>query len=170
MEGCVKLNALVATTNQIASEPQAPGAEVDKPRWRFSRGERWGLVVAASAVLAFGALIERRTALRRVPMTDLGVFACAASAARNGDDFYAITDWHGWHYHYPPMLAILFRPLAQPVPKPQTLPEGAHHGAENTPWGYGIASGRNYYGLHAENRRFFCIVAVWYLLSVCMGF
>jgi hypothetical protein len=159
---------LVATTNQITTETKALKPEVAQTRWQFSRAEQWGLVLALAVILAFGALIEKRTALRRVPMTDLGVFACAAWALQSGEDFYAVTDWHGWHYHYPPMLAILFKPLAEPVPKPPTESDRSRRTPDNTPWGYSIASGRNYYGLHAENRRFFWIVAVWYALSVCM--
>lgn len=31
-------------------------------------------------------------------------------------DAYAITDANGWHYHYPPLFAILLRPLADPPP------------------------------------------------------
>ncbi len=162
-------SAPVESTNTRKGEPAFPGEETPKARWQFGRGERRGLVLAAVVILAFGALLEKRTALRRVPMTDLGVFACAASAVKTGADFYAITDWHGWHYHYPPFLAILFRPLAHPIPEPPAVPEKAGRTADNTPWGYDTRSGPNYYGLHAENLRFFWIVAVWYVLSVCMG-
>src|SRR5580693_9484107 len=87
--------------------------------WRFSRKEWIGLALGLFALLAFGANVEQRTALRRTPMTDLGVFACAAGAVRSGQNIYAVTDWHGWHYQYPPALAIVFTPLAQRVP---TLP------------------------------------------------
>ena len=33
-----------------------------------------------------------------------------------GTDLYAITDANDWHYHYPPLLAILLTPLADPPP------------------------------------------------------
>jgi hypothetical protein len=139
--------------------------------WRFSRGERLWLAAGLFALLAFGANVEQRTALRRTPMTDLGVFACAAGAVCSGENLYTATDWHGWHYQYPPALAILFIPLAHPVPAgPPILAAGMARTESNTPWGYEIASHRRFYGLHAENARFFCIVAVWYLVSVALIF
>ena len=122
-----------------------------------------GLVV----ILAFGANLEQRTALRRRPMTDLGVFACAAWAVQNGEDLYTISDWHGWHYHYPPTFAILFWPFAHPLPAGRPVPTaGVARTEANTPWGYDIDSHRRFYGLHRENFRFFCIVAAWYLISI----
>ncbi len=139
--------------------------------WFFSRCEWIGLALGLIVVLAFGANLEKRTALRRVPMTDLGVFACAASAVWNGDNLYTISDWHGWHYQYPPTLAILFRPLAHPVPTaPPVLPAGEERTELNTPWGYGVPGGHSFYGLHEQNLRFFWIVAVWYFLSVLFFF
>lgn len=86
-------------------------------QWKFSRRERAWIVVGIGVVLAFGANLEQRTALRHSPMTDLGVFSCAAwTVWHKGDDLYTMTDWHGWHYQYPPTLAILFAPLAHPPP------------------------------------------------------
>jgi hypothetical protein len=137
--------------------------------WHFSRCERGWLALSAFAILAFGVNLEQRTALRRSPMTDLGVFSCAAGAVLSGQDLYTITDWHGWHYQYPPALAILFIPLELPVPTPPAaLGPGEVRTEANTPWGYGIANHRRFFGLHAENARFFCIVALWYLLSVAL--
>jgi len=139
--------------------------------WHFSRQERVGLVIGLIALLAFGANVEQRTALRRTPMTDLGVFACAAGACRTGQNIYTITDWHGWHYQYPPALAIMFIPLALRVPTvPTILAAGVARTELNTPWGYEVASHRRFFGLHAENAWFFWIVAVWYILSVTLIF
>jgi hypothetical protein len=103
-----------------------------------------------------------------MPMTDLGVFACAAGAVWSGDNLYTIRDWHGWHYHYPPTTAILFTPLAHPLPAPlPTLAPGEQRTRTNTPWGHDGAKGEsNRYGLHRDNARFFVIVAVWYVVSV----
>ena len=137
--------------------------------WRLGRGERIGLGLGFCFILAFGINLEYRTALRRIPMTDLGVFATAAWAVRSGDNLYTVCDWHGWHYQYPPTLAILFTPLAQPVPKrPSTLSPGEKRTEMNTPWGYEIESHRHFYGLHEQNSRFFSIVAVWYLFSIAL--
>jgi hypothetical protein len=135
----------------------------------FHLRERVWLGVGLLALLAFGANLEQRTALRRAPMTDLGVFACAAGAVLSGEDIYAVTDWHGWHYQYPPALAILFVPLALPAPADlPILGPGEVRTEANTPWGYGIPGHRHFYGLHGENARFFWIVAVWYALSVAL--
>src|ERR1035438_7971938 len=89
----------------------------NKSRWNFNRRERVWLAVGICLLIGFGVNLERRTALRRIPMTDLGVFAVASEAVWSGQNLYTITDWHGWHYQYPPTLAILFLPLAEPVPK-----------------------------------------------------
>ena len=135
--------------------------------WRFTRGERRGLAAALFVVLVFGTVMEFRTALRRVPMTDLGVFARAAGAVRDGENIYAISDWHGWHYQYPPALAILFMPLAHPRPAPlPVLAPGVPRTDANTPWGYSIDTRSQYFGLREQNIRFFWIVAAWYLISV----
>jgi alpha-1,2-mannosyltransferase len=140
-------------------------------RWNFSRRERVWFAVGICLIIAFGAVLERRTALRRVPMTDLGCFSCASEAAWSGDNFYKISEWHGWHYGYPPMLAILFLPLAEPVPKdPPALQPGEQRTETNTPWGYETDRQQKYYGLHEQNARFFCIVAVWYLFNVALIF
>jgi hypothetical protein len=55
------------------------------------------LVLVLSAVLGFGAMIERRTALRAQPMTDLGNPIFAAWAVYSGENLYTISEWHGWH-------------------------------------------------------------------------
>ena len=137
-----------------------------KSGWNLRRHERISIIAAICALVAFGFLQERRTALRHAPMTDLGVFCIASGAIWSGENPYAISDWHGWHYQYPPALAILFLPLAEPVPLPPApLPPGELKTAANTPWGYAI-DGKNYYGLHAENTHFFFVVAAWYVLSL----
>lgn len=143
----------------------------EKRRWNFSRRECVGLAVGICLLIAFGAILERRTALRRAPMTDLGVFAIASEAVWSGGNLYSVTDWHGWHYQYAPTLAILFLPLAEPLPQaPPALAPGEQRTAANTPWGHEIGGHNNYYGLHDQNRRFFWIVAAWYALSVLFIF
>jgi hypothetical protein len=146
-------------------------------RWNFSTRERICLAVGFCLLIAFGIYLERRTALRRIPMTDLGVFAVASEAVWSGQNPYLITDWHGWHYQYPPTLAILFLPLAEPVPKGlPVLQPGEQYTESNTPWGYeisghpGYGHGSYYYGVKDQNRQFVGIVAAWYLLSVFFVF
>jgi hypothetical protein len=65
-------------------------------------------------VVLFGALVELRSAFLSRRMGDLGVFVRTAWAVRSGQDIYAITDDNRFHYHYPPLLAILLVPLADP--------------------------------------------------------
>src|SRR5512143_3378061 len=107
-------------------------------KWEFSRREKSWLAFAAFLLLLFGGLVERRTALRRMPMTDLGVFTSAAAAVRDGSSLYDATDWHGWHYQYPPAFAILFRPFALAIAPLPELPPGTPRTAANTPWAYEI--------------------------------
>ena len=137
-------------------------------KWKFTRGERLGLLIGLIIILGFGVNLEQRTALRRAPMTDLGVFSCAAWGVWHGDNIYNLTDWHGWHYQYPPTLAILFAPLEHPLPEQlPPLAPGEQRTEANTPWGYSL-EGHRFFGLHEQNARFFWIVAVWYAVSVAL--
>lgn len=135
------------------------------------------MAVGICLVIAFGVNLEHRTALRRVPMTDLGVFAIASTAVWSGENPYSITDWHGWHYQYPPALAILFLPLAEPIPPGRpVLHPGEQRTEANTPWGYEIKGGKVYgrgvyfYDLNDQNRHFFWVVGIWYILSLLFIF
>ncbi|MEI7436885.1 MAG: glycosyltransferase family 87 protein [bacterium] len=138
--------------------------------WRFTSGERLLLAIMLLAILVFGGVLERRTALRNQPMTDLGVFACAARAVATGVNLYSVGDWHGWHYHYPPLMAILMRPFAHPLPEPcPELPPGVLRNTTNTPWGYELQGMESQYcPLSARNAHFFGIVAGWYLFSIAL--
>jgi hypothetical protein len=81
---------------------------------RMSKWERYALVLFFVLVPAFGVVVEVRGALLQKRMTDLAVFLRAAWAVRSGADLYAITDDKGLPYNYPPLLAILLTPLADP--------------------------------------------------------
>lgn len=99
-------------------------------------------MLLALVPIAFGVLVEVRGALLQTRRTDLAVFARAAWAVRNGVDVYSVTDEKGLHYHYPPLLAIVMMPVADPPP-----------------------------GVPAINTVPFAItVGIWYLLSVCAAF
>ena len=72
-----------------------------------------------------GVITELRAVCQDRPKGDLMVFLRTAWAVRAGLDIYAVTDHNGWHYHYPPLLAIAMTPLANPPPydpMPGTLP------------------------------------------------
>ena len=78
---------------------------------------RWGKLGVFGFFLflvAFGGLVEYRSALLSRRMGDLDVFLRAAWAVRNDADLYAITSDNDWHYIYPPLFAILLTPLADP--------------------------------------------------------
>ncbi len=81
---------------------------------RVSRWERIALVIFFAGVAAFGGLVEYRSALLSRRMGDLGCYLRAAWAVRTGGEIYDITDDNNWHYNYPPLLAILMSPLADP--------------------------------------------------------
>jgi hypothetical protein len=109
---------------------------------RLSRIERAGLIFLATVPFFFGALVEVRGAFLKTRRTDLAVFARAAWATRNGVDVYSITDDKGLHYHYPPLLAILMAPLADPPPGASTV--------RSVPFAF--------------------TVGIWYVLSVGLAF
>jgi alpha-1,2-mannosyltransferase len=97
----------------VARQPSVPGSfpPYDRP---LTLWQRLSIGVVVSGLLGLGVLVEVRSAFLQRHMTDLGVYLRAAWAVRAGDDLYAITDDNGWHYHYPPLLAIALVPLADP--------------------------------------------------------
>jgi hypothetical protein len=78
------------------------------------RWQRHGLALFAAVIVLFGGLVVLRSAFLTQRMGDVGVFLRTAWAVRSGADIYQITDDNGHHYHYPPLLAILLVPLADP--------------------------------------------------------
>ena len=78
--------------------------------------QRIGLWLLAGVFIVFFEITLRRQAFGYYRMGDLGVFFRAAWAAREGLSIYQVTDGHGWHYLYPPLLASLLIPLADPLP------------------------------------------------------
>lgn len=139
-------------------------------QWRLERCEKIVLLTALASLLLFGLQIERRTALRgSLCFTDLGVYTRAAWAVRSGENLYTVTDSNGLHYNYPPAFAILFIPLAHAPWRDPVLP--AHERTDqNTPRDSDVASDKQFYGLHRDNVRFFCIVWVWYGINVALEF
>jgi alpha-1,2-mannosyltransferase len=78
--------------------------------------ERWLPIALLCIIVGFSGIVELRSAFLKRPMTDLQVYLRAAWAVRTEADLYKATDDNGWHYHYPPLLAILLTPLADPPP------------------------------------------------------
>jgi hypothetical protein len=73
-------------------------------------------VLFFALLVAFGALVERRTAFMERRMGDMAAYLRPAWAVRVGLDIYEVTDHNGWHYNYPPLFAILMTPLADAPP------------------------------------------------------
>jgi hypothetical protein len=97
------------------------GSPATDPRQQpLGRGERFALVVFFVIIAVFGVITEHRSAFQQTRKGDLNVFLRAGWAVRSGADLYAVTDNNNFHYHYPPLLAILAAPLADP-------PVGADH-------------------------------------------
>ncbi|MFL5243237.1 MAG: glycosyltransferase family 87 protein [Gemmataceae bacterium] len=78
----------------------------------LSKWERRGLIVFGFLIVGFGVLTEVRSVYLKRRMGDLGCYLRAAWAVRADADLYAVCDDNGWHYNYPPLLAILATPLA----------------------------------------------------------
>jgi hypothetical protein len=66
------------------------------------------------ALVLFCGLVEFRSAFLIHRKGDLNVFLRAGWAVRAGVDMYDVTDNNGFHYNYPPLLAVLAAPLADP--------------------------------------------------------
>jgi hypothetical protein len=92
---------------------------------RLSSWQRLGLVGFFTLLVAFAGLVEFRSAFLSKRMGDLDIFLRAAWALRAGVDIYSVTDLdapiplpnQGDHYNYPPFLAVLLMPLADPPPE-----------------------------------------------------
>lgn len=83
---------------------------------RLAAWEKWAIALIFAGFLAFGAVVLQRSAFLQLRMTDAGVYFRAAWAVRSGADPYTIQDDRGWTYLYPPTLAVLLTPLADPPP------------------------------------------------------
>jgi len=81
----------------------------------LARWERVGLWLLLLAFMIQGFNVVNRSVYLERRFTDLGIYLRAAWAARTGQDIYSVTD-NGCHYVYPPALAILLTPLAEPPP------------------------------------------------------
>jgi hypothetical protein len=94
---------------------------IETPATRgLGRVERWLVGLLVFLTVAFGVLVEVRTALLSRRMGDLDAYLRASWAARVGKDIYEVKDENNWHFCYPPFYALLMIPLADP---PQNAPE-----------------------------------------------
>ncbi len=89
------------------------GSPATDPRQApLRRGERLALILFFIVLALFAIVVEHRSAFQHTRKGDLNVFLRAGWAVRADADLYAVTDDNGFHYHYPPLLAILAAPLA----------------------------------------------------------
>lgn len=91
--------------------------------------ERAGIVALLAGAVVLGMTTVKRTAFSVQKRGDFAVYARAAWAVRTGGDIREVQSRQGWHYVYPPTLAVLMVPLASPPPPEPpdalTLPLGA---------------------------------------------
>ena len=111
------------------------------PSTPLTRLHKAGLGLLLLLFIGFGFMVELRGAFQHTRKTDAGVYMRAAWAVRTGGNLYSVTDDRGWHYAYPPFLAILMSPMADPP-----------HGASREGYmPYSISLG------------------LWYVLTLAMG-
>jgi hypothetical protein len=80
----------------------------------LTRWEQFGLACFFALLVPLGVVVEMRSAFMSRRMGDLDCYLRAGWAVRVGADLYDVTDDNGFHYNYPPLLAILAAPLADP--------------------------------------------------------
>jgi hypothetical protein len=83
-------------------------------RARISPWERAGLWGLVGVIVFFGCFTVYRSAFLSRRMGDSRMMFRAAWMARSGGDLYARQDEYLLHYNYPPLLACLMIPLADP--------------------------------------------------------
>ena len=97
----------------MTEQPTAERTLTDAPMRTVQRRTVIALVIAA---VVLGVVVEVRSAFLKRRMTDVVCYLRGAWAVRAGENLYAVTETSGWHYNYPPFLAILLWPLAEPAP------------------------------------------------------
>ncbi len=93
--------------------PSPPSRESGDRLSRWAKAALWALL---ALFVAFGAITELRGAFLQSRRTDAGVYFRAAWAVRADTSLYWVTDDNDWHYHYPPLLAIVMVPFADAPP------------------------------------------------------
>jgi hypothetical protein len=84
---------------------------------RLLRGQyRFALLALLITAIVWGCIVELKGALLHNRHTDVGAYFSASWAIRIGSDPYFATDRNGWHYLYPPLLAVLMGPFADAPP------------------------------------------------------
>jgi len=99
--------------NHASGAPEKDGSSMYPPRLSaLKKTEKAILFLGLVCVVAFAAITVKRGAFLKRPMTDAQVFFRAAWAIQSDVSIFDVADDNGWHFHYPPTLAIALRPLA----------------------------------------------------------
>jgi len=141
----VKLAALTAVVilaclGAVMSRWRSPEERVNWPT-RLAVLAVAGLFLGNFVIVLQGGVLQSGMLQGEAPTErtgDLGVYLRAAWAAGLGEDIYQATDSHGWHYLYPPLLASLLVPFADP-------PESAPSAARAAAIPYGVSLGLWYW-------------------------
>jgi hypothetical protein len=80
----------------------------------LNRWERYGLILLLALFVLHSLSVGYRSLFLHRHMTDLGAFLRGAWAVRTGGNLYESADDNGFHYIYPPLLAMLLTPFADP--------------------------------------------------------
>src|SRR5579862_8678303 len=86
----------------------------DTARSPLTMSARWGIGVLLVLLVAQGVYVEIRSVHLTRRMGDFGVYVRGAWAVYSGENLYRIVDNNDWHYIYPPFLAIMLLPFADP--------------------------------------------------------
>ena len=85
---------------------------IDSRQAPLQRTERYALAAFFVVLALFAVIVEHRSALQHRAKAIRTSSSAQGWAVRAGANLYAVTDDNGFHYHYPPLLAILAAPLA----------------------------------------------------------
>jgi hypothetical protein len=80
----------------------------------LNRWERYGLILLLALFVLHSLSVGNRSLFLHRHMTDLGAFLRGAWAVRTGGNLFESADDNGFHYIYPPLLAMLLTPFADP--------------------------------------------------------
>src|SRR5262245_10371232 len=106
----------------------------------LSTWEKAALWSFGALMVAFGWLVEVKSAFLSRRMGDAGVFLRAAwSVKAGGGQLYQLSCDNDWHYVYPPLLAILLTPLADPPERDRPAAVAGGVGVAAVPGAGGLA-------------------------------
>jgi hypothetical protein len=108
-----------------------------QPSERLKRWEWVCITLFLLLPVAFGFLVEYRSAFLRRRMGDLGCYLRASWAIRAGVNLYDVVEDNAWHYNYPPLYAILLYPLGDPPSRDLSYLATRSVGMAATPGGAG---------------------------------